>query len=121
MKRVGRNILIQRCAGLVLMLLVLVLLDPLQGDIIHRLVLPITALIAGAMILRSTMAVALATGTLAALAIDLDGDLYQALAYPLLAIMALLVVAVLIIRRFQNHIQETHTQRWIQRRHKPPE
>ncbi len=121
MKRMGRNILIQRSAGLLLLLTVFVLLDPLQGNILHRLLLPIAAVLGGALILRSTMAIALATGTLAALATNMNGDLYQSQVYPLLALVAFLVAAIFLIRRFQTRIKATHAERWFERRHKPLE
>lgn len=121
MKNMARGMLLQRSIGLAIMLMVMVLLDPLQSNLSHRLLLPLMAIVAGALILRSTMAVAFATGTLASLAINLDGDLYQAQVYPWFALLALLVVAALLIRRFQTRIRATHTQRWFQRRHKPRE
>lgn len=114
----NRKLVIQRSAGLLLLLAVVVLLNPLQGDILHRLLLPMMAMVAGALILRSITAVALTTCTLAALATNLNGDLYQAQVYPLLALLAALIVVVFIIRRFQTRIRATHTARWLQHRHK---
>jgi hypothetical protein len=108
----SRSLIIQRSAGLLLLLGVLVLLDPLKADIIHRLLLPLAAMFGCALILRSLMAIALATAILALLAINLSGDIYQTRIYPVLAFIALLLVTVEVVRRFGGRIRDSHAQRW---------
>lgn len=108
----SQSLIIQRSVGLLLLLGVLVLLDPLKADIVHRLLLPLTAMLGSALILRSLMAIALASAILALLAINLTGDIYQARIYPALALIAMLLIAVELVRRFRGRIRDSHVQRW---------
>ncbi len=112
----SRSLIIQRVTGLLLVLGVLVLLNPLKADIVHRLLFPLMAMLGCALILRSVLAIALASATLAVLAINFSGDVYQARVYPALALVAFLVVTLELARRFRDRIKNSHAQRWAPRK-----
>ncbi|MBV1906210.1 MAG: hypothetical protein KUG75_09030 [Pseudomonadales bacterium] len=106
----------QRAAGLIILCTVFLFLDPLQSNLLHRLILPLTAMLGTILILRSIVAIALSTLLLTFLASNISGDIYQAWVYPSSAFFSMLILAVVYIRRFQTNIRATHEKRWESRR-----
>jgi len=106
-----------RVGGVVLTALVVFAFDTHSASVLHRLILPLLLVLAAWLMTRSSMAVAFATCTLAALHTDLTGSHWiPSLAYPLIAVFAGAVCLVNLTGRFRARMHATHDQRWAERR-----
>lgn len=105
-----------RGAGVAVLILCLLWYVPGADSTAQRLWLPLL-MAAGALALtRNLTAVALGGTLLAAIHSDLQATAWiDRLAYPLLALLGALVLAVVLIRRFRARIAATHDARWANR------
>ena len=115
LKAAKETALLHRIAGLTLLLLVFVFLDPLQSHWLHRLLLPIAAISATALILRNLFAITLTCLLISTAAMDMAGDVYQSLIYPGIALVSLCLLVGLWIKRVRQLINSTHKDRWQNR------
>ncbi len=122
MERQPINHLSLRMAGVVLILAVLFILDLNQNDATNQLWLPLL-LAAGAYLMTlSSMAVAIAIGTLAILHADLGSGFWvSASAYPLLVLISGSYIGWVLLQRFRQRIKDTHEERWAHRQREPEE
>lgn len=107
--------LLQRVLGLCLLVGVFLYLDPAQNNILHRLLLPLAAMLGASLVIRNLVAITLACLLLTLLAANLNGDIYQKWLYPAIAVLATLVLLYRLLQRFQASIRTTHKERWKNR------
>lgn len=117
----GRPVVLEhlplRIGGLVLLGVLVVVYHPEQGDPLNRLLIPIGMAIATWLLVRNAAAVALGAGLLAAIhSAPGSGDWIRGIAYPLLAAVCAVIVAVIFGQRFRRRIAATHEERWRRRR-----
>jgi len=106
----------QRLAGVAITAMVAFFLDATSTTVIHSLVLPLTLAFSAWLMTRSLMAVSFAVFTLAAINTQLQAISWiPSLAYPSIAVIALIVCMAIVGRRFRDRIEETHQARWAQR------
>lgn len=98
------------CAGL----LIIPAYD--SWPVLGALLTPCALIIGAWLITRATLAIGLTTALLAALATDFTGTWVTAAAYPLLALAAAGVCAVILIERFRQRVAATRSARWTGRR-----
>ena len=109
----------QRLAGLILLLGCLALYQPGSPGVANQLIYPLLMAAGAWALVQNLAAVALAGTVLAALhARPGAPDWIPGLAYPALVVLGVVVLAVILIRRFRRRIAETHDARWSGRRPK---
>ena len=105
-----------RLAGVLLIVICLVVLQPGSTELLQRLVIPLLLALGACWLVQNLAAVALGAAVLAAVHSDLNADDWvEALAYPLLAACSATVVLVVVLRRFARRIALTHEDRWRNR------
>jgi preprotein translocase subunit SecY len=106
-----------RIAGLALLGGLVVAYHPEQGGVLQRLLIPVAMAVATWMLVQNLAAVALGAGILAGLhSAPASADWVPALAYPALAALCAVVLAVVFAQRFRRRIAATHEDRWRPRR-----
>lgn len=105
-----------RITGLALLGVLVVLYQTDQGDVMHRLIIPIAMAVAVWLLVQKVLAVALGAGLLAFIHSDLGGDWIAGFAYPALAAICAVILATILVGRFRSHIHATHEARWRARR-----
>ncbi|MCP5181897.1 MAG: hypothetical protein H6993_10070 [Pseudomonadales bacterium] len=107
---------ILRGIGLVLLLTCIFLIDGHSNSPLHRLWLPLVMAVGAALALHNVLAVALAILALTGIHADFGSpDWVVSVAYPCLAALAGLVVGVIVVQRFREHVRETRVVRARQR------
>ena len=105
-----------RLAGVLLIVICLVVLQPGSAELLHRLVVPLLLALGAYWLVQNLAAVALGAAVLAAVHSDLNADDWvEGLAYPLLAACSAAVVLIVALQRFARRISRTHEDRWRRR------
>ncbi|MEM9623677.1 MAG: hypothetical protein AAF993_18670 [Pseudomonadota bacterium] len=103
----------RRIAGLSLLLGALLSFSPGQSGLLHQVILPLLIGLGAWLVLGSLLAVALAGSIVAAVHSNLDSsDWVLAYLYPTICALCTLVVAIICVRRFRTHINNTRHARW---------
>lgn len=105
-----------RITGLVLLGVLVVLYQTDQGDVVHRLIIPVAMAVAVWLLVQNVLSVALGAGLLAFIHSDTGGDWIAGLAYPALAGTCAVILATILAGRFRRRIHTTHEARWRERR-----
>jgi hypothetical protein len=106
-----------RVAGLVLLGVLVVVYQTDQGDLVNRLLIPLAMAFAAWLLVQNITAIALGGTLLAGIHGDLGSrDWIHSLAYPALAAIGTVVLAIIFSRRFRDRIAATHEARWRDRR-----
>jgi len=106
-----------RVLGVVLILLCLAVLEPSGSGIGQRVGVPILLAVGAYALVRNAAAVALGAAVLAAIHSQPGStDPVVGIAYPVIAAVAIVVLAVIFARRFRARIIETRAARWGPRR-----
>lgn len=105
-----------RGAGVLIIAVGLWAYDSSLPDVWAGLILPALFAVGALMVLRNLLAICLGAGLLALVRSDLGGDWVSAIAYPLIAALALGLGAAILLRRFRQRMRDTHAARWRSRR-----
>lgn len=106
-----------RIAGLTLLGVLVVVYQPEQQSLVHRLAVPVAMAVATWLLVQNVAAVALGAGLLAAIhSVPGSADWVRGIAYPLLAGASLILLVLVFVQRFRRRIAATHEARWQHRR-----
>jgi hypothetical protein len=106
-----------RVLGVALLAICIVAYEPAAETAWHRLWLPIGMAGAAWLMVQNLAAVCLGAALLAGIHSDPgSADWIPARAYPAVALIASIVLAAILARRFRAHIRATHAARWRHRR-----
>ncbi|MEZ5560676.1 MAG: hypothetical protein R3E86_19285 [Pseudomonadales bacterium] len=105
-----------RAAGVALMAVCVILYDTDAVDVWNRLVLPVAMAVAAWLMVQNLVAVAFGALLLAGIHSETgSADWIPGRAYPVLAVVAGVILTVELARRFRRRIAETHAARWAGR------
>jgi len=106
-----------RVAGLALLAVLVVAYQTDQGDLVNRLLIPVAMAVAAWLLVQNVTAVAFGGALLAGIHSDPGSrDWVASMAYPILAVIGAVVLAVVFARRFRQRIIATREARWRHRR-----
>lgn len=102
-----------RVVGVLIAGAVMFLLDNTKPDPLHQLWLPLILALAAFLITRALVAVGFAAFALAALSMNIGAQNWvEAIAYPAVAALSLVLCIAAGIKRFRQRIELTHDARW---------